>query len=177
MSGKTRVWLGLGSNLGDSRRILQKAWQQLGSEPGVNVLTLSAPYASDPVGMESENRFLNAAGILETDLDPDALLNLLQQVEKGFGRDQKTGGDGYQDRLLDLDILYFGDHVINSGNLLVPHPHIAGRLFVLVPLVELDPEHRDPVTGHTVKAMRQELLRRMESGRVVRQQIQPEKWG
>ena len=137
MSTKTRVWLGLGSNLGDSRRILQQAWQQLGAEAGISTLTLSAPYASDPVGMESENRFLNAVGILETDLDPDALLSLLQHVEKGFGRDQKTGGDGYQDRLLDLDILYFGDHVLNSGKLLVPHPHIAGRLFVLAPLVEI----------------------------------------
>jgi 2-amino-4-hydroxy-6-hydroxymethyldihydropteridine diphosphokinase len=176
VSGKTRVWLGLGSNLGDSRRILQQAWQQLSAEAGVTPLTLSAPYASDPVGMESENRFLNAAGILETDLDPETLLNLLQHVEKGLGRDQKTGEDGYQDRLLDLDILYFGDQVLNTSNLLVPHPHIAERLFVLAPLVEIDPEHRDPVTGHTVETMRQELLRQMESGRAALQPIQSERW-
>lgn len=176
MSKRIRVWLGLGSNLGDSRRILLQAWQQLGDEAGLSTLALSAPYASDPVGMESDNRFLNAVGMLETDLVPEALLSLLQQVEKGFGRDKKTGDGGYQDRLLDLDILYYGDRVLTASKLVLPHPHIAGRLFVLAPLVEIDPEHRDPVTGQTAEAMHHELLQQMESGRVARQQIQCEKW-
>ncbi len=168
--------MALGSNLGDSRRILLQAWQQLGEKAGLATCTLSAPYASDPVGMESDNRFLNAVGILETDLDPEILLSLLQQVEKGFGRDKKTGKEGYQDRLLDLDILYYGDLVLTTGVLVLPHPHIAERLFVLVPLAEVDPQHCDPVTGQTVEAMHQELLRQMESGRMAPQQIQAGKW-
>ena len=176
MSTKTRVWLGLGSNLGNSRQILQQAWLQLGADPGVTLHTLSTPYVSDPVGMESENRFLNAAGILETDLGPEAFLKLLQKIERDFGRETKTGGDGYQDRLLDLDILYYGDHVFKTSLLQVPHPYLADRLFVLAPLIEIDPEHRDPVTGRTVKAMYRELLQRMEQGLVSHQQIQPDSW-
>jgi 2-amino-4-hydroxy-6-hydroxymethyldihydropteridine diphosphokinase len=176
LSKRIRVWLGLGSNLGDSRRILLQAWQQLGDETGISTCALSAPYGSDPVGMESDNRFLNAVGVLETDLDPEALLSLLQQVEKGFGRDKKTGEDGYHDRLLDLDILYYGDRVLAAGNLVLPHPHIAGRLFVLAPLVEIDPEHRDPVIGQTAKAMYHELFLQMERGTVALQQIHCEEW-
>lgn len=176
MSNRTRVWVGLGSNLGDSRRILLQAWQQLGGKAGLNTIALSAPYGSDPVGMESDNRFLNAVGILETDLAPEALLDLLQEVEKGFGRDKKTGEGGYQDRLLDLDILYYGDRVLTATTLVLPHPHIGERLFVLVPLVEIDPGHCDPVTGQTAEAMHQELLRQMKSGRVDLQQIQCEEW-
>ena len=176
MSGRTRVWLGLGSNLGNSRQILQQAWLKLGADPGVTLHRLSTPYVSDPVGMESEHRFLNGAGILETDLGPEAFLSLLQKVERDFGRETKSGADGYQDRLLDLDILYFGDHVIKRNWLQVPHPHLADRLFVLAPLVEIDPEHRDPVTGRTVKAMYRELLHRMECGLIAHQQIQADRW-
>ncbi len=168
--------MALGSNLGESRRILLQAWQLLGEEVGLRSVALSAPYASDPVGMESDNRFLNAVGILETNRDPEDLLNLLQQVEKGFGRETKTGDDGYQDRFLDLDILYYGDGVLTTAHLLLPHPHIAGRLFVLAPLVEIDPRHRDPVTGLTAEAMHDELLAQMGSGTVARQQIQREEW-
>jgi len=166
----------LGSNLGDSRRILLQAWQSLGEKAGLSTIALSAPYASDPVGMESDNRFLNAVGMLETDLDSEALLSLLQQVEKGFGRDEKTGKSGYQDRLLDLDILYYGDRVLKARNLVLPHPHIGERLFVLAPLVEIDPQHCDPVTGQTAEAMHQELLQQIKDGRVALQQIQAEKW-
>lgn len=171
-----KVWLGLGSNLGESQQILQRAWRRLGEEPAIRTLSLSAPYASDPVGMESENRFLNAVGILETDLDPDSFLILLQEMEKDFGRHEKTGGKGYQDRLLDLDVLYFGERVIAAEQLQLPHPHISGRLFVLAPLAELDPEHKDPCSGKRVEQMYSELLKDIASGVVAPQELQRETW-
>lgn len=168
--------MALGSNLGDSHRILQQAWQELGREAAIELVSLSHPYVSEPVGMESDNLFLNAVGILETNLAPEPLLAMLQQVERGFGRDKKTGGDGYQDRLLDLDILYFADCVLTGSNLVLPHPHIGERLFVLAPLVELDPEHSDPISGVTAERMHQNLLQQMESGRTAFQEIRRDFW-
>jgi len=171
-----RVWLGFGSNLGDSRKILQQAWQKLGQEETIRLITFSAPYASEPVGMESDNRFLNAVGILETNLSPHDLLGLLQKVEKGFGRKVKTGMDEYQDRLLDLDILFFSDIKSTESNLLLPHPHIADRLFVLAPLAEIDPEHRHPRTGKRVQQMYDALVQKMKDGITVLQEVQQETW-
>ncbi len=171
-----KVWLGLGSNLGDSQHILQRAWEALGEEACIRILSLSSPYASSPVAMESENRFLNAVGILETSLEPSLLLALLQKTEKGFGRHKKTGVDGYQDRLLDLDILYFGERVSAAADLCLPHSHIAKRLFVLAPLAEIDPEHCDPDSGRKVKDMYQHLLRQIADGSMQPQDIHREKW-
>lgn len=171
-----KVWLGLGSNLGDSHHILQRAWEELGEESSITLLSFSSPYASAPVGMESENRFLNAVGILETTLDPYSLLLLLQKTEKGFGRYKKTGVDGYQDRLLDLDILYFGERVSAAADLQLPHPHIANRLFVLAPLAEIDPDHCDPCSGKKVKNMYSDLTRKIANGIMASQDIVREKW-
>ncbi|MBU1140031.1 MAG: 2-amino-4-hydroxy-6-hydroxymethyldihydropteridine diphosphokinase [Proteobacteria bacterium] len=176
MSARTRAWIALGSNLGDSHRILQQAWLRLGQETPISVLKLSHPYVTAPVGMESDHLFLNAVGILETDLEPEALLVQLQQVEHYFGRAQKTGADGYKDRLLDLDLLYYGDTVLASGDLILPHPHLASRLFVLAPLVEIDPEHLDPLTGMTAEAMYHQLQQRIERGKEDSQQIERNEW-
>ncbi len=171
-----KVWLGLGSNLGNSQQILQGAWKTLGNEPDVSLVVLSSPYASAPVGMTSDNRFVNAAGIIKTGRDPSSLLRLLQQVEKGFGRDKKTGSAGYQDRLLDLDILYFDNTQSSTRELQLPHPQIANRLFVLSPLVEIDPQHRDPSTHKTVAQMHSELLLKIENGETIFQEIERSSW-
>jgi len=172
----TKVWVGLGSNLGDSRVILQQAWQALGQDESINLIALSHPYLTSPVGMVSEHFFLNAVGILDTFLDPEELLVLLKHVERGFGRNKKSGADGYQDRLLDLDILYYGVQVLACRNLVVPHPHIADRLFVLAPLTEIDPDHYDPLTGKSAKNMRNELLQQMNSGSETLQEINRDTW-
>ncbi len=171
-----RVWVALGSNLGDSDRILQQAWRELGLSREIETVTLSSPYVTEPVGMESEHLFLNAVGILETGLDCLELLALLQQVEKGFGREKKTGVDGYQDRLLDLDILYYGDRVVTSSTLVLPHPHIAERLFVLAPLAEIDMNHCDPLSGRTAQQMHEELLQQMATGATAFQDIRRRVW-
>lgn len=171
-----RVWLGLGSNLGDSQQILQNAWETLGKDPGVSLLALSSPYVSAPVGMKSENIFCNAVGYLETALAPETLLILLQGIERGFGRDQKTGDSGYQDRLLDLDILRYGSLIKDSENLKLPHPQLAFRLFVLLPLLEIDPHYVDPVTGRTAKWMWTELQQQISTGKVAPQDIYSTVW-
>ncbi|MEA3469097.1 MAG: 2-amino-4-hydroxy-6-hydroxymethyldihydropteridine diphosphokinase [Thermodesulfobacteriota bacterium] len=176
MSRRTRVWIGLGSNLGDSQTILQQAWQDLGQEETITLIILSHPYVTEPVGMESEHHFLNAVGILETPLAPESLLTLLQQVERGFGRNKKTGLDGYQDRLLDLDLLYYGDQERSVSDLILPHPHIADRLFVLAPLTEIDPDCCHPLTGKSAESMQHELLQRMESGEIAFQEINRDTW-
>ena len=171
-----KVWLGLGSNLGNSQQILQGAWETLGNDPDVTLVVLSSPYTSAPVGMESDNRFVNAVGMIETKLDTSSLLRLLQQVEKGFGRHKKTGSAGYQDRLLDLDILYFGDTESNTRELQLPHPQIANRLFVLTPLMEIAPQHRDPFTQKTVAQMHGELLLKIKNDQMISQEIERSSW-
>lgn len=171
-----KVLLGLGSNLGDSQQILQGAWETIGSEPDVFLLVLSSPYVSAPVGMTSDNHFLNAVGMIQTTLDPSSLLRLLQQVEKGFGRNTKTGSTGYQDRLLDLDMLYFGGTESNTKELQLPHPQLANRLFVLAPLMEIAPQHKDPFTQKTVAQMHSELLLRIKDEEMISQEIERSSW-
>ncbi len=168
--------MALGSNLGNSERILQQAWLEIGKSSTVETVRISSPYVTEPVGMESDHLFLNAVGILDCRIDARRLLALLQQIEKGFGRDKKTGVEGYQDRLLDLDILYFGDSIQNSESLVLPHPYIAERLFVLAPLSEIDAEHCDPVTGLTAGRMHRELLQQMSSGTTEVQNIKRRVW-
>lgn len=171
-----KVWLGLGSNLGNSQQILQGAWKALGNDPNVFLIVLSSPFTSAPVGMESDNHFVNAVGMVETKLDPSSLLRLLQEIEKGFGRNTKTGSTGYQDRLLDLDILYFGDTESNTRELQVPHPQVANRLFVLTPLMEIEPQYLDPFTQKTVAQMHSELLLKIKNDEMISQEIERSSW-
>lgn len=142
------VFIGLGSNLGDGRANLRQAWKRLGGEK-LTPLTLSHPYRSAPMGMVSEHWFTNAVGVCETKLTPQALLDRLLATEAALGRDRTLG----QDRVIDLDILYFDDLVEQGPTLTLPHPEIASRLFVLAPLNELAPDHRHPVTGLTSREM------------------------
>jgi 2-amino-4-hydroxy-6-hydroxymethyldihydropteridine diphosphokinase len=170
------VWLALGSNLGESQQILQRAWHKLGEDERMSLCRLSHPYASEPVGMVSSNQFLNGVGLLETDYSPEDLLQVLQKMEKQFGRDKQSGAEGYQDRLLDLDILYYGDQVLSTSRLTIPHPHISERLFVLAPLAEIDPEHVDPVQRKTAEEMHRHLLQKIKAAEVPVQQIEQSVW-
>lgn len=167
----TRAFIGLGSNLGHGTRLVLSAWQRLAEEEMVVPLRLSSLYVSEAVGMASRSLFTNGVAMVETGLGPMELLHRLLQVEKEHGRLRRADAVGYQDRFLDLDLLYFGATVLNSPELSLPHPRIASRLFVLAPLVELDPGFQDPVTGLTVEEMYQQLLRRIEQGKVPPQPI------
>jgi 2-amino-4-hydroxy-6-hydroxymethyldihydropteridine diphosphokinase len=142
------AYIGLGSNLGNRRGNLLQAWSRLGEIRGVELLVLSAPYRTEPVGMESTNWFINAVGSLKTSLEPEELLTAMLAIEAGLGR--KIGLKSMpEDRSVDLDLLYWGDRVCDDPRVILPHPEVANRLFVLFPLADIGPEVRHPVSQKT----------------------------
>lgn len=147
------AFIGLGSNLGEGRRNLQRAWRRLRESGKTMPLCLSSPYLSEPVGMASEQWFTNAVGLLETKLEPEALLAELLRVETEMGRDRAQGVD----RIIDLDLLYYDDRCFQSEFLTLPHPELANRLFVLAPLEELAPDHLHPRLLLSSRQLRQRL--------------------
>ena len=147
------AYIGLGSNLGNSRSLLREAWQALGRHPEINLHVLSSPYRTRPVGMESSHWFINAAGRLYTTLSPEALLELLLKTEQQFGRVRHPESAGYQDRTLDLDLLLFGDCIMQTDQLSLPHPAIHERLFVLVPLQEIGAQTAHPLLKKTMSEL------------------------
>ena len=151
------AYIGLGANLGNCRENILEAWSKLGKVNGVKLLTLSSPYRSAPVGMESENWFINAVGSLETSLEPFELLREMFVVEKSLGRKRILDGIP-EDRSLDLDLLYWGDRINDDPSVTLPHPEIARRLFVLKPLAEIAPQLCHPVTHKTTVEMLQDFL-------------------
>ena len=130
------VYIGLGSNLGDGPKNLDKAVALLQKEAGL-VLYTSAYIESEPWGFESEHRFTNAVTVISTTLEPMELLDLTQQIERRMGRTRKRRrGEGYSDRVIDLDLLVYDDLKLETERLVLPHPHIAERDFVRLPLEE-----------------------------------------
>ena len=145
----TIVYLGLGSNLGDRRRNLEAALDALRAHPQITVSAVSAFLETDPVGgPPGQGRFLNAAAKIETDLSPEALLEELKRVERALGR---KPGPRWGPRKIDLDILLCGNTILETGTLVIPHPRMRERRFVLEPLAEIAPDARDPVTGLSVR--------------------------
>jgi 2-amino-4-hydroxy-6-hydroxymethyldihydropteridine diphosphokinase len=167
------VYIGLGSNLGDGRQNLLQAWKNLACSD-VMPVRLSSPYISKPVGFKSSNWFVNAVGRLQTVLAPEKLLELMLGVETTMGR-VRSGSSSPEDRTVDLDILFYGNRVIDSENLQVPHPEIMDRLFVLQPLVEIAPLLVHPQSGLTAAEMLERLVRR-EGGKEDGQEIKPAQW-
>ncbi len=146
-------FIALGSNLGDGRINLLRAWQDL-KGGGITPLALSSPYKTAPVGMTSESWFTNAVGMVETIKTPASLLNTLLELETRMGRNRARG----MDRIIDLDILYYDDLLCHDTSLDLPHPEMTERLFVLAPLAELAPNHLHPISGLSSRQM----LRRLE---------------
>ena len=145
-----RAAIGLGSNLGDSRETLRHAAAVIGSHAKVRLGRLSSIYLTEPVGVVDQPRFCNAAMVMETDLEPPVLLGFLLEVERQFGRD-RSREVRWGPRTLDLDLLLFGDRQIEIPGLVVPHPRLLERGFVLLPLAELAGEWLVPGAGRTVE--------------------------
>ncbi|MGE5174880.1 MAG: 2-amino-4-hydroxy-6-hydroxymethyldihydropteridine diphosphokinase [Hyphomicrobiales bacterium] len=150
----TRVFVGLGSNLGEREILIRRALEGLAALPHTNVARVSSLYDTDPVGGVEQPAFLNAVAWLETELSARELLWQMLLIEKRMGR---VRSQRWGPRPIDLDLLFYGVEKIEQPDLVVPHPEAAKRAFVLVPLKELDPAFRHPVTGETVTAMIREL--------------------
>lgn len=170
------AFIGLGSNLGDGKRTLQSAWQELGRVEGLTLQKLSSPYLSEPVGMESDNWFTNAVGKVETTLTAEDLLDSLLNTEKSFGRRRDPQVEGYQDRTLDLDLIYFGDEIVRTRRLHLPHPQLFNRLFVLDPLNEIASDFVCPEKKKNVQQILQDLHKGMKNGDLPEQEITKSSW-
>ncbi len=170
------TFIGMGSNLGDGISILGRAWKSLGEIEGIKCLGVSTPYKTAPVDMTSHHWFTNCVGRIETDFSPSVLLKALLQTEASFGRIRDEKSFGFQDRALDLDLLYYGGMILDTPELILPHPRIKDRLFVLVPLMELAPDHKDPLSGETVSGMEQQLKKRMKEKMVDQQEVIAGSW-
>lgn len=145
-----KVYLGLGTNLGDKEKNLRDAMQKIEERVG-NVVSLSAFYATIPWGFESENTFLNAAACVETALSPRELLTITQQIEREIGRTVKSVNHTYTDRLIDIDLLMYDNQIVNEANLVLPHPLMQDRRFVMEPLAEIAPDVVHPVLQKTIR--------------------------
>jgi len=145
MSNEVQAFIGLGSNQGNAIRNLCNAVDALGKLPGVRLVSCSSLYRSAPVGYLEQPEFVNAVCRIDTDLPAPALLERLQTLEHNAGR--RRDGVRWGPRVLDLDILLYGDAVLATDSLVVPHPRMHERAFVLYPLQEIAPELRIPGIG------------------------------
>lgn len=131
------AYVGLGANLGAREETLHSALEMLGDEPGVEVVGVSAFRETEPVGVVEQPRFVNAAAALETEIGARQLLDVLLDLERRLGR--VRGGMRWGPRVVDLDLLLYGDETVDEPGLRVPHPHLHERRFALEPLADLDP--------------------------------------
>ena len=148
------AWIGLGANLGDARAALRAAVQAMAGLPGTRLLCLSSLYRSAPVDAGGPD-YLNAVAALDTRLEPLELLHALQAIELAAGRERPYRN---APRTLDLDLLLYGEQRIASRELTVPHPRLAERAFVLLPLAELRPGWATPEQLQAVAGQRIERV-------------------
>lgn len=139
-----RAYLGLGSNLGDRRGYLDKARDAIGALSDTRIIAASSVLETDPVDFFDQPKFLNQVVLAETTLSANVLLVCLKDIEARLGRVKSALPKG--PRVIDIDILLYDDLIINTTDLIIPHPQIKNRIFVMRHLVELDPDLADPVT-------------------------------
>jgi 2-amino-4-hydroxy-6-hydroxymethyldihydropteridine diphosphokinase len=160
MSERAKAFVALGANLGEREAQIERALRSLATR-GTSIRSRSSLYLTEPVGGPPQGSFLNAAAELDTDLSPEALLEACLSVERAMGR-VRTVKDG--PRTIDLDLLLYGAERRDAGGLVLPHPRMHLRRFVLVPLAEIAPAAVHPVFGLTVS----ELLARCPDRSAVR---------
>jgi 2-amino-4-hydroxy-6-hydroxymethyldihydropteridine diphosphokinase len=146
-----RVYVGLGSNLGDRRANLREAEERLRQLPDTRIVKASSLYESEPLG-DAKTWFVNNALELETDLEPDELLKRTRAIETAMGR-KRVKGKRYGSRIIDIDILLFDNQTVNKRTLKIPHPELHKRRFVLLPLAELAPSFTHPSLGSSLSEL------------------------
>lgn len=150
------IYLGLGTNLGDKEANLNAAIDEIRKRVG-EIASLSAYYMTEPWGFDSQNSFLNAVCKARTALSPSEVLSVTQAIEKDLGRLKKSVDGQYSDRPIDIDILLYDDLVLNTPDLVIPHPLMHQRLFVMEPLAEIAPELVHPVLHRSIKEILEEM--------------------
>lgn len=165
--------IGLGSNQGQSIEILQSSWKRLQNHPAIAPVALSAPYRSQPVNMVSTSWFVNAVALVWTTLTPHALLRELQAIETSCGRVRPVQATGYQDRTLDLDLLFYDALIFQTDDLVIPHPRMQERRFVLEPLAEIAGDRIHPVSGKQIRELLLDL-NKIDNNQIVEQMLWPE---
>ena len=157
-----KVYIGFGANLGNPRETFDAAIEEL-KTAGCKLLKKSSIYRTRPYGFADQADFLNAVIEVETDLPPRSLLTKIQEIELGLGKKVvcKNGP-----RVIDIDLLLYKDTVLREQNLVLPHPGISERDFVLLPLKEIAPEIRHPVENQTISSLLEMLKDRYYTGEI-----------
>jgi len=155
MAGTEEVLLLLGGDLGDPPATLNRAEAMLAGRAG-QVLARSRDHWTEPWGFDGQGLFLNRALLLRTALAPERLLGAALGIERELGRTRVPGG-GYSSRTIDIDILFFGDRVVGTPELAIPHPRMHERAFALAPACDIAPGKRHPVSGRTLLELLHDL--------------------
>ncbi len=148
---KNTAYISLGSNIGNKTQNISLAINEIAKSIG-EVLKKSSNYISEPWGFNSSEKFVNAAISIQTKYSPIELLKKLQLIEKKMGR-IRSQQNGYADRIIDLDIIYFNNEIVTTIDLKIPHPNLYIRNFVLVPLNEIVPLYIDPSNNKTINEL------------------------
>ena len=138
----TTAYIGIGSNVGERSSFCRRAVSALDDTPEIRVTAASGLYETEPVGGPPQRSFINLVARIETSLGPRTLLGVCKEIERTLGREPSDIRWG--PRVIDLDVLTFGDEKINDEDLEIPHPRMLQRKFVLVPLLEIEPDASDP---------------------------------
>jgi 2-amino-4-hydroxy-6-hydroxymethyldihydropteridine diphosphokinase len=149
------VYIGIGSNLGDPYKNCMKAIEQIKKDPFSGIKALSPFYRTQPVGIEGQNWFINAVLCINTGLSSSEIIQMLLDVEKKIGRTRSEVR--WESRVIDLDVLLIGNEIINDKNLIVPHPRMHTRRFVMAPMVDIAPDLIHPVLKKSMREILNEI--------------------
>ncbi|MDP3703782.1 MAG: 2-amino-4-hydroxy-6-hydroxymethyldihydropteridine diphosphokinase [Candidatus Omnitrophota bacterium] len=153
---RNRVFIGVGSNEGDRLAHISQAIKALGAVDGIQVVQMAPIIETEPVGAPPQGPYLNTVVELDTTLEPVPLLGVLKHIERALGR--VPSSQRWGPRPIDLDLLLFGDQVIHTAELTVPHPRLHERMFVLEPLAQLAPDAIHPLLRQSIAALRAHLV-------------------
>ena len=159
MENSIRVYLGLGSNIGDREQTIVRAIAALSEEEAIEVGRVSHVMETEPVGCMEQTDYYNVVIEIITTLEPEELLESVKSVEKRLGREPQHAK--WSSRTIDIDILFFGDKIIVTDSLVIPHPLVCERIFALKPMVELDPDFSHPVFNKPLKNIFKEREREL----------------
>lgn len=150
------VYLGLGTNLGNRTENIRVALRKIEKEIG-QVVLISTLVDTAPVGFASDNMFINCACLIQSSFSPQEILAKTQNIEREMGRINKSENKVYTDRIIDIDVLLYDDLIIDTPPLIVPHPHLHERSFVLLPLASIAPDVMHPLLHKTMKELEADL--------------------